>query len=525
MKKNFFISLLIFFILSLSGIIIIQVYWISSSIENKEQEFSMAVGQIINSVAKEIEEREFKEYIDTFQNLIDSVGEPRTSQFKEVFMFLGNDEITNLSSLHTFGILEEEYNISRSEDFPLEKNKSNIKDYKGVKTTTILKDIFDKENRLSYSVERLKNIDRINAIDKAKYKTIFMEIANTFPVHKRIDALELDFLLNRKLKDRDIMTPIEFVVHSEGIPTKVRSNNYNEKLKGKIYSTPIFLDDKGFSRLELIVSFPKKNNYVYSSIFGVAGLSFILTLVVVILSSSSLYLILKQKKISEIKSDFINNMSHEFKTPISTINLAVDSISSSNVNLSNKKISKYLAVIREENKRMHDQIENVLKISQLDRGTNLSENKTHDIHLIIKNSLNHVSLIVANKSGKINKQFNAKNSFCYVDEHHLTNVFINIFDNAIKYSVKPPRINISTENINKKIIIKIKDEGIGMSKKTKDLIFKKFYRAQSGNIHDVKGHGLGLSYVKNIVESVGGKINVKSQLNYGSVFIIELPTN
>ena len=143
----------------------------------------------------------------------------------------------------------------------------------------------------------------------------------------------------------------------------------------------------------------------------------------------------------------------------------------------------------------------------------------------IKNSLNHVSLIVANKSGKINKQFNAKNSFCYVDEHHLTNVFINIFDNAIKYSVKPPRINISTENINKKIIIKIKDEGIGMSKKTKDLIFKKFYRAQSGNIHDVKGHGLGLSYVKNIVESVGGKINVKSQLNYGSVFIIELPTN
>ena len=220
MKKNFFISLLIFFILSLSGIIIIQVYWISSSLQNKEQEFSMAVGQIINSVAKEIEDREFKEYIDTFQDLIDSVGEPRTSQFKEVFMFLGNDEITNLSSLHTFGILEEEYNITRSEDLNTEKNRSKIKDYKGVKTTTILKDIFDKENRLSYSVERLKNIDRINAIDKAKYKTIFMEIANTFPVHKRIDALELDFLLNRKLKDREISTQIEFVIHSEGIPTK-----------------------------------------------------------------------------------------------------------------------------------------------------------------------------------------------------------------------------------------------------------------------------------------------------------------
>lgn len=525
MKKNFFISLLIFFILSLSGIIIIQFYWISSSLQNKEQEFSMAVGQIINSVAKEIEDREFKEYIDTFQDLIDSVGEPRTSQFKEVFMFLGNDEITNLSSLHTFGILEEEYNITRSEDLNTEMNRSKIKDYKGVKTTTILKDIFDKENRLSYSVERLKNIDRINAIDKAKYKTIFMEIANTFPVHKRIDALELDFLLNRKLKDREISTQIEFVVHSEGIPTKVRSNNYNENVKGKIYSTPIFLDDKGFSKLELIVSFPRKDKYVYSSVIGMAGLSFLLTIIVVILSSSSLYLILKQKKISEIKSDFINNMSHEFKTPIATINLAVDSILSSNSSISDKKISKYLSVITEENKRMHGQIENILKISQLERGTNLSQNKINDIHLIINNSLNHIALIVANKNGKINKQFDANNSFCFVDEHNLTNVFINIFDNAIKYSVNPPRINVSSKNFNKRIIIKIKDEGIGMSKKTKDLIFKKFYREQTGNIHDVKGHGLGLTYVKNIIEGSGGKIEVESELNKGSVFIIELPIN
>jgi len=508
---------------SLTGIIMIQVYWISTSLNNRDQEFSMAVSQILSSVAKEIEDREFYEYIDTFQSLIDSVGEPEKSQFNEVFMFLGNDEITNLSSLHTFGILEEEYNISRASEFSNINNQSKLINYKGVKTTTILKDIFDKENRLSYSVERLKKIDRINAIDKAKYKTIFLEIANTFPVHKRIDAVELDFLLNRKLKNRNIVTPIEFIVHSEGIPTKVRSNYYSETFKGEIYSIPIFLDDKGYSKLELLVSFPKKNKYVISSVLGVAGLSFLLTIIVVIVSSSSLYQIIKQKKISEIKSDFINNMSHEFKTPIATINLAIDAILSTKKSSSNQSVNRYLSVIREENNRMHSQIENILKISQLDRESASSQNEIQDIHALINKSLNHVALIISNKNGLISTSLKADKFFCMINELNFINVFINILDNAIKYSINSPEINVTSENFNKKILIKIKDEGIGMNKKTQNLIFKKFYREQTGNVHNIKGHGLGLTYVKKIIELNGGKVYVKSALGEGSSFTIELP--
>ena len=513
--------MIVFTIISLIGIISIQSYWISSTLDNKEQEFSMAVGQSLISVANEIEDREFKEYLNTFQSLIDSVGSPENSNFREVFMFLGSDEKTNLSSLHTFGILEEEYNIqSFSDKISLD---SVVKDYKGVKTTTILKDVFDKENRLSYSVERLKSIDRINAVDLAKYKTIFSEIANSIPVHKRIDAFELEMLLKRELGDRKIKTTIEFIVHSQGVPTNVKSNNYYEELNGTVYRTPIFLNDKGESELELLVAFPKKNKYVKSSVIGVASLSFVLILIVVIVSFSAIYHFIKQKKISEVKTDFINNMSHEFKTPISTINLAIDSVLNSKNIIDKKKIDRYLSVVKEENKRMQDQVENILKISQLERDKNISDMRNENLHSIISNAINHFSLIVKSKKGSIRTNLNAKNSICSIVKIDFTNALINIIDNGIKYSVGPPQILIKTQNINNTLIIEIIDKGIGMSKKTQKMIFEKFFREETGDIHNVRGHGIGLTFVKKVINLVNAKIFVDSQLGYGSNFKIEIP--
>lgn len=521
MKKNYFVLLIAFTIISLIGIISIQSYWISSTLDNKEQEFSMAVGQSLISVANEIEDREFKEYLNTFQSLIDSVGSPENSNFREVFMFLGSDEKTNLSSLHTFGILEEEYNIqSFSDKISLD---SVVKDYKGVKTTTILKDVFDKENRLSYSVERLKSIDRINAVDLAKYKTIFLEIANSIPVHKRIDAFELEMLLKRELGDRKINTTIEFIVHSQGVPTNVKSNNYFEELNGTVYRTPIFLNDKGESELELLVAFPKKNKYVKSSVIGVASLSFVLILIVVIVSFSAIYHFIKQKKISEVKTDFINNMSHEFKTPISTINLAIDSILNSKNKIDTKKIDRYLSVVKEENKRMQDQVENILKISQLERDKNISDMRNENLHIIINNAMNHFSLIVKSKKGSIKTNLNAKNTICRIVKIDFTNALINIIDNGIKYSVGPPQILIKTQNINNYLIIEIIDKGIGMSKKTQKMIFEKFFREETGDIHNVRGHGIGLTFVKKVINLINAKIFVDSQLGYGSNFRIEIP--
>ena len=520
MKKYYFVLLIAFTIISLIGIISIQGYWISSTLNNKEQEFSMAVGQSLISVANEMENREFKEYLNTFQNLIDSVGSPENSKFREVFMFLGSDEKTNLSSLHTFGILEEEYNIeSFSENISLD---SVVRDYKGVKTTTILKDVFDKENRLSYSVERLKSIDRINAVDIAKYKTIFLEIANSIPVHKRIDAFELDMLLKRELGDRKINTTIEYIVYSQGVPTNVKSNNYFEELNGTVYRTPIFLNDKGESDLELLVSFPKKNKYVKSSVIGVASLSFILILIVVIVSFSAIYHFIKQKKISEVKTDF-NNMSHEFKTPISTINLAIDSIVNPKNIIDKKTIERYLSIVKEENRRMQDQVENILKISQLERDKNISDMRNENLHTIINDAISHFSLIVKSKKGSIKTKLDAKNTICNIVKIDFTNALINIIDNAIKYSVRPPEILIKTQNINSTLRIEIIDKGIGMNKKTQKLIFEKFFREETGNIHSVRGHGIGLTFVKKVINLINAKIFVDSQIGYGSNFKIEIP--
>jgi len=260
-----------------------------------------------------------------------------------------------------------------------------------------------------------------------------------------------------------------------------------------------------------------------SSIFLNLLLAAIFILVIISVFASSLYQMLKQKKISEIKTDFINNMTHEFKTPIATINLAIDAIKNPKIIDDKEKVIKYAEMIREENKRMHAQVENVLRISKLEKKQlDLTKGVT-DIHEIIDEAVKHVNLIVTNREGYINKHYKAANSKVLVSKLHFTNVIINILDNAIKYSKDAPKIDIYTDNYRNKIIIKISDQGIGMNKNVQKKIFDKFYREQRGNIHDVKGHGLGLAYVRSITELHHGSVYVESVKDKGSTFIINLP--
>ena len=225
----------------------------------------------------------------------------------------------------------------------------------------------------------------------------------------------------------------------------------------------------------------------------------------------------------EIKSDFINNMSHEFKTPIATINLAIDAIENPINIRDEKKVSRYLKMMREENKRMQDQVETVLMISQLDRGSTPMECETIDIHEVIEDAISHVALIVQNRSGMIYKHLDATSVNISANMNHLTNVLINLLDNAIKYSEGSPIIEVRTWTVEKMVAIEIKDQGMGMDTETLQLIFEKFYREQSGNVHNIKGHGLGLSYVKKILTLLNGTINVKSKKGKGSTFLIQLP--
>jgi len=243
--------------------------------------------------------------------------------------------------------------------------------------------------------------------------------------------------------------------------------------------------------------------------------------VIILTYTSALRQLLKQRQISQIKTDFINNMTHEFKTPIATINLALDALKNPKVSDNKEFIARYHNMIREENRRMHTQVENVLRISKLENDELDLEKGDLNLHYIIEDAITHISLIIENKGGYIKTHLNASNYSIYGSDIHLTNIVVNIIDNAIKYSEGVPEIDIYTENQGNFLILKIVDKGIGMSKVVQNKIFEKFYREQMGNIHNVKGHGLGLSYVKRILDDHDAEINVESEKGKGSTFSIK----
>ena len=510
---------------SLVAIILVQVYWTYSAWKDKEEEFSLSVVQSLKIVSSQIQDREISDYINAFERLIDSVGTPDESNYTDVFLFMDDNISSNLTSFYAYGILEEDYNINLSEINLNIENEENIKDLKNVKTTTILNNdqIFNRENRFASSINKLKSVERINIFDQAKYRSAFLDYSSTIPIHRRVSSIELKTLLEAELRTKNINTEFEFGIYNNGLATKIKSNSYIESLSGPSYKTPIFVNDKGESPYTLVVSFPERDRYVFSSIISVAGLSILLTLFVLIVSTTAIYQIIYQKKVSEMKSDFINNMSHEFKTPIATINLALDAIKNPKTIDKASKVKDYIKVIKEENNRMLSQVEDILLISQLEKGILPIKMESVNIDEIIKNSIYHVKLILQNKKGKIDVDYKAYESNIIGNFDHLTNVFVNILDNALKYSENIPLIKIGTEIIDNYLQINIEDNGVGMDKSTKRLIFEKFYRKEMGNIHDVKGHGLGLSYVKKIIELHKGKIELISKIKEGTKFIIKLP--
>jgi signal transduction histidine kinase len=511
-------------IISILGIVILQGYWIFSAWNDKEKEFSLAVQQSLMMVADEIQERELSDYITAYENLLDSLETPDNESFANVFLFLDEDKTNNLISYYTYGILEEDYKITPYLDPTLGDTIETLTDVKQVKNTTIINknDVFNRENNIVTSIEKISTIRRMNIANQRIRSTFKNYISNT-PIHKRLNVDELDYVLKREFDAKMIVTPYEFGIYDNGLATKIKSNNYSEKQKGYRYSIPIFQDDDSIRNYELLISFPEKDQYVFSSILTIGGLTLFLTLFIVLVSSSALYQIIQQKKISEIKTDFINNMSHEFKTPIATINLALDAISNPKIIETPTKVFKYVKMIREENSRMLSQVENVLRISQLERSNQPIQKTIVDTHKIIVDAVSHIQLILKDKSGDLKMHLNAKQTSISGNKSHLTNVVVNLLDNAVKYCDQIPKVMVDTFNEDNSFIIKIKDNGIGMTSVEQKRIFDKFFRAASGDIHNVKGHGLGLAYVKKIIDIHKGEIKLKSKKDFGTTFTIRIP--
>lgn len=275
----------------------------------------------------------------------------------------------------------------------------------------------------------------------------------------------------------------------------------------------------------LFVVVPNIRQLALKSLFWRIAISILFTLIIVAAFYVTVRTMLRQKKLAEIKNDFINNMTHEFKTPIATISLAVDAMRNEKVVQNRDKLGYFSAIIKEENQRMNRQVETILKASQLEKQEVDLNLKPVHVHDVIKDVVDNFTLQLQEKQGKVEMQLNAQTDLINADEVHLNNLVNNLVDNAVKYAREntPPLIKLSTQSNDKHFIMKIEDNGIGMNRDTVKRIFEKFYRAHTGNVHNVKGFGLGLSYVKTMVEAHDGDIKAESTLGKGSTFTVDLP--
>lgn len=275
----------------------------------------------------------------------------------------------------------------------------------------------------------------------------------------------------------------------------------------------------------LFVSVPNIKSIVFKSLRWRIATSLFFTLIILAAFFLTVRTMLRQKKLGEIKNDFINNMTHEFKTPIATISLAVDAMRNEKVIQDREKLGYFSSIIKEENQRMNRQVETILKASQLEKQEVDLNLKPVHVHEVIHDVVDNFVLQLDEKKGKVELQLNATNDLIDADEVHLSNLVNNLVDNAVKYAKEntPPVIKLTTQSNGKNFTMKIEDNGIGMNRDTVKRVFERFYRAHTGNVHNVKGFGLGLSYVKTLVEAHDGDIKAESTLGKGSTFTVDLP--
>lgn len=325
-------------------------------------------------------------------------------------------------------------------------------------------------------------------------------------------------IIQTHLNEQKIKLPFEYCITLRGM-VENNSRNFKREMFESAYQAPLTLD--GSYGLILYIEEPK--NYISQRTAWLFGAAALFTIIIIAAFALTIRTMFNQKKIAEIKSDFINNMTHEFKTPLATISLASDALSMEKVRKNPEMLDYYAGIIKSENKRMNKQVEKILQAAQIDKDDLKLKLQPTNVHDVIEKMIESFSLQIEQKSGTLVTNLLAKKPVIMADEVHFSNIIYNLMDNAVKYSGDHVKIEVSTTTSKNNVVIKIKDNGIGMSKETQMHIFEKFYRAHTGNLHNIKGFGLGLSYVKAIVESHKGKIKVDSAVGKGSTFTIELP--
>ena len=407
----------------------------------------------------------------------------------------------------------------------LETEEQKFNDHVSVATTQAAEDLMEQKGNL---VPMMKKNDGFFPSEKLQLEIFKPTIV------KRYSKDEIKGIIRAAFDKKGLKkVPFEFAI----IPTTLMGEEIQSENFFKLYSDStnnkmhvIQLESPGGSLSEgispqelLMITVPHAKNFIWNSMTWFIVGAILFTVIIVAAFFLTVRALLKQKKLSEIKSDFINNMTHEFKTPLATISLAVDALKNEKVIGNREKMEYFTRIIKEENKRMNKQVETILQAALLDKQEvqlNLQRLHAHDL---ITSALNNIHLQVEEKKGRIDINMDAAKDLLMVDEVHFTNLVSNLLDNAVKYSQDNLVIKLTTNNTGKHFLLKIEDNGIGMTKETVSRIFEKFYRAHTGNLHNVKGFGLGLSYVKTMIDAHHGIIKAESILGKGTTFYLSFP--
>lgn len=515
MKRLNIALIAVLFLILISGLLLVQLYWIRNAVDLTDQQFRYSANKALESVVLDLEEQELVTKIveDMDPGSADSITAIVPSNSPLANKLLGTQ--SNRDLLRTYGLVKGGKPVSiTSAGHKIFVSEGSNTPFVGDITT-------EPSTQVSISEVNGRVTKKIVYLEKIMEKILL----NTPDIRERINPDNLNSMLRSALNSAGIYLDYEFSIRSGRYGTIWKSPGYNEKPGTNKFIIQLFPNDPAPGQNQLVLYCLQEKQYKIEKVgvLGFASLLFILLLIIV--STGTFIVIFRQKKISEIRNDFINNMTHELKTPISTISLASQMLGDKTIPPESLNTDGLAKVIADESTRLRLQVERVLQMAIFERTDMKLRTKTLDIHSITDRAAESYSLHLSSINGHIRKDYQASNPFAAVDENHFLNAMSNLIDNAIKYSRENTEITISTYNNKKGLFIVVEDKGIGISRENIKNIFDKFYRVPSGNVHNVKGFGLGLSYVKKVVEQHNGTIKVESQLNKGTRFIIFIPQN
>ena len=514
MKRKNIALLALFFSLALSGLIFVQLYWIKIAIDITGQQFRFLANKALESVVLDLEEQELVKKIveDIDPESTDSITAIVPANSPLARKLQGYEPNSKL--LQTYGLISPGKPIAiTSAGHKIFISEENVSSFPGDET--------NEPSQVTSSEISGRLSNKIVFLEKIMEKVL----RNTPDIRERIVPESLNHQIRKSLNNAGIYLDYEYAIRSGRYGNIWKTPGFNEKAGTNKFIIQLFPNDPVPSQNQLVLYCHQEGQYKLQKIglFGFSAL--LLTLMLLLLSAGTFFVIFRQKKLSEIRNDFINNMTHELKTPISTISLASQMMTDKTIPEKSKDIGALAKVIYDESVKLKFQVERVLQTAIFEK-TKVKLSKVElDVHEVIEKVIDNYSLVLGIRDGSIKKDFEAFNSFAMVDETHFLNAVSNLIDNALKYSNGKPLITLATRNNKKGLIISIEDKGIGISSENIGRIFDKFYRVPSGNIHNVKGFGLGLNYVKKVIDEHNGKITVESQIHKGTKFTIFLPQN